>query len=312
MSLITAKTILNAHFSDMEQLCSEVRNWDLRFQPLQLNSAAGEIGRVIQATTGQFDCTYARFLENIDQKGAPPPGRYTFTIPGKSLQSLWWCGKPVGPQDIMVFSPTSELHSISGQDFEVHLLSIQQNDIRHIADRCGLKFPDPGAPPSVFRAPLQLIQKCRGLLDQIRTRPDTLCEDQLDQLAEDLVVCWLSQIGIIGSRITMPNASSAMETVLDMIASGQTTRISLSRICDECGISRRALELSFKHRFNTGPAAFVKQARLADARRRLTRLSDHEATVSEIMNQTGFTHVGQFATDYRKAFGELPSQTLSR
>ncbi|MCK5375915.1 MAG: helix-turn-helix domain-containing protein, partial [Acidobacteria bacterium] len=32
--------------------------------------------------------------------------------------------------------------------------------------------------------------------------------------------------------------------------------------------------------------------------------------VTDVANNWGFWHMGQFAADYRKMFGELPSQTL--
>jgi len=34
--------------------------------------------------------------------------------------------------------------------------------------------------------------------------------------------------------------------------------------------------------------------------------------VADVANRHGFWHMGQFAKDYRKTFGELPSETLKR
>ena len=36
------------------------------------------------------------------------------------------------------------------------------------------------------------------------------------------------------------------------------------------------------------------------------------AVISDIANHWGFWHMGGFASDYKKQFGELPSQTLLR
>jgi AraC family ethanolamine operon transcriptional activator len=35
-------------------------------------------------------------------------------------------------------------------------------------------------------------------------------------------------------------------------------------------------------------------------------------TILEIANQWGFQHMSSFAADYKKQFGELPSETLKR
>jgi AraC family ethanolamine operon transcriptional activator len=47
--------------------------------------------------------------------------------------------------------------------------------------------------------------------------------------------------------------------------------------------------------------------------RRELRHSDPAATrVNEVAHRRGFWHMGQLAADYRRWFGELPSDTLAR
>jgi hypothetical protein len=41
-----------------------------------------------------------------------------------------------------------------------------------------------------------------------------------------------------------------------------------------------------------------------------TQQSDGSVAISDVALCCGFSHLGRFATDYRKAFGELPSDTL--
>ena len=38
----------------------------------------------------------------------------------------------------------------------------------------------------------------------------------------------------------------------------------------------------------------------------------HEESITEIAGRWGFSHMGRFAVEYRKRFGEPPSQTLRR
>lgn len=47
-------------------------------------------------------------------------------------------------------------------------------------------------------------------------------------------------------------------------------------------------------------------------RTELYRASPDKAQVSDILADFGFWHFGQFAKDYREAFGERPSDTLRR
>lgn len=74
-------------------------------------------------------------------------------------------------------------------------------------------------------------------------------------------------------------------------------------------VSRRTLNYAFREHLGVTPKAYLKSMRLDAARRDLGR-SDPDAKIADIANRHGFWHMGQFAADYRKQFGELPSDTL--
>ena len=49
--------------------------------------------------------------------------------------------------------------------------------------------------------------------------------------------------------------------------------------------------------------------RLEAAQRALLKAKRHE-TVAEIAQRFGFSHLGRFSAQYRRLYGQLPSQTL--
>jgi AraC family ethanolamine operon transcriptional activator len=59
------------------------------------------------------------------------------------------------------------------------------------------------------------------------------------------------------------------------------------------------------------PKAYLQAERLKRVRRGLREADARTAQVTDVANAWGFWHMGQFAADYRKLFGELPSQTLN-
>ena len=59
------------------------------------------------------------------------------------------------------------------------------------------------------------------------------------------------------------------------------------------------------------PRAYLAAMRLDGVRRELVP-TDPPAKVADVANRWGFWHMGQLAADYRKQFGELPSETLRR
>jgi len=57
--------------------------------------------------------------------------------------------------------------------------------------------------------------------------------------------------------------------------------------------------------------AFVKRVRLMQARQMLTAPAEN-TSVTAVAFACGFDNPGHFAGDYRLAFGEFPSQTLTK
>lgn len=87
--------------------------------------------------------------------------------------------------------------------------------------------------------------------------------------------------------------------------------INLERLASVAGVRPRTLEKQFKMFLGTTPLGWVRQMRLAHARRELERGSTG-ARVTDIALAHGFNQLGRFATRYRTVFGETPSATLRR
>lgn len=87
--------------------------------------------------------------------------------------------------------------------------------------------------------------------------------------------------------------------------------IYIEDIVATANVSARSLFRSFKAARGCSPMAFVKSIRLNHAKRLLST-SDPNTTVVGIALYCGFSNIGHFASDYKHAFGELPSATLLR
>jgi len=77
------------------------------------------------------------------------------------------------------------------------------------------------------------------------------------------------------------------------------------------GVSREKLYDAFRRHHGLTPMAYLKHHRLSAARSALLNCGA-SASVSSVALEWGFGHLGRFASDYRKVFGESPSATLAR
>ena len=84
--------------------------------------------------------------------------------------------------------------------------------------------------------------------------------------------------------------------------------LSLDAMCGVIGVSRRSLQKALLLLRGQTPIEFVTSRRLTAARGRLENRAS-TTQVATVALDCGFRHLGRFAANYRKAFGESPSET---
>jgi transcriptional regulator GlxA family with amidase domain len=86
----------------------------------------------------------------------------------------------------------------------------------------------------------------------------------------------------------------------------------ISALCRALAVSERTLRNVFHRTYGVPPCRHLRMLRLSQARRSLLSADGKSVTVTEIATSFGFVELGRFSVEYRKAFGESPSQTLQR
>ncbi len=85
--------------------------------------------------------------------------------------------------------------------------------------------------------------------------------------------------------------------------------LSVEELAQVGNVSVRTVYNLFAKYFNVTPKLFIKQSKLKSLREDLKH-NPGIRNVTEVALDYGFTHLGRFSSDYRKMFGELPSETL--
>jgi len=104
----------------------------------------------------------------------------------------------------------------------------------------------------------------------------------------------------------------ALRRIRNHIAAHRSTPIRLDDLCLASGMSRRGLEYLLKDHFGVGVNAFIRCQRLHGARRAILTSAPAAGRIKRIALDWGFWHLGRFASQYRKLFGENPSDTWRR
>lgn len=88
--------------------------------------------------------------------------------------------------------------------------------------------------------------------------------------------------------------------------------LTMSEIAQEAGLCVRALQNGFAKHVGATPSAYLRNVRLQRAHEALLVSSASDITVATIASAWGFFNTGRFASMYKTAYGELPSNTLRK
>src|SRR5215831_2858860 len=106
-------------------------------------------------------------------------------------------------------------------------------------------------------------------------------------------------------------ASGDVKRAINYMEANLTSPIGLAEITAAAGVPSRTLLEHFKRYRGVSPIGYLRGARFARVREAL-RYAEPEENVTGIAMSLGFTHMGRFSLEYRKRFGESPSETLEQ
>jgi AraC-like DNA-binding protein len=112
-------------------------------------------------------------------------------------------------------------------------------------------------------------------------------------------------------RLEKPIAPRDAKRAIDFIQAHLAEPLALPDIVAASGVAGRTLLKHFRDFRGSSPMRYLRDARFAKARDALRR-AEPEDSVSDIASRCGFSHLPRFSVEYRRRFGESPSETLRR
>ena len=167
--------------------------------------------------------------------------------------------------------------------------------------------------PQAIRA--LIVRSVESFVAQV-SRPDwALSGDALRQFQCELIepFLWGFMFDERQSRERHALSGAAIvRTVEDWVDGQSPGTVQISDLCRALRLSRRTLQRAFTETLGLGPARYLTTRRLSAVRQALQRGDPAATTVTDTAANYGFWELGRFAKDYRRMFGERPSETLTR
>lgn len=112
------------------------------------------------------------------------------------------------------------------------------------------------------------------------------------------------------TKVSTQKARQVVTKVCELLQVNPDQCYSIEDLCKVTFTSRRTLQNCFELITGQSPSLFLKTVKLNAVRRALQNSNQH-SSISDIASDWGFWHLSQFSVDYKRLFGESPSQTLS-
>jgi len=278
--------------------------------------------RLQQVATPSVLVTQFLFNRKFHQRGTSPPGMRSFGIVGAHSSPVEWNGREGSKNQIEVFPAADEYECVSHPEFRADGLSIPEDDIRSAAETLGLPDPLERLPegPCFVESNPRRMEALRlslsGLYTAVAKHADVPLTEAASsdlelEIRSSLVFALTSGLDI-DIRSPAPSVRSrALRLALEYIEANADVAPTVRDVCLAAGVSYRTLNYAFVERFGVAPKQYLQAVRLEGARKDLRRLGPRSA-IADIANHWGFWHMGQFAADYQRQFGQLPSDTLRR
>lgn len=252
-------------------------------------------------------------------QGCPPAGTHSLgAITAHRPFDCRWCGVPLGEGALVIGHPRLPWHALfpggvravsatfAIETLRTHAAVLQEDVPDRFDELWVVNDPSRGRYGSYLDAALDSLSAAADASPSMHGRTIRALESAiLDSIVSTLSDGRSEPLPVLGW-----NRRRALRAATELAIDGAARLPTVADLCETAGVSRRTLEYSFAVAYGVTPKWFLRRARLDGARRELRAGCGTRTSILKIALEWGFLDPGHFAADYRRAFGESPSDTI--
>ncbi|MGV9300922.1 AraC-like ligand-binding domain-containing protein [Amycolatopsis sp. NPDC003676] len=131
-------------------------------------------------------------------------------------------------------------------------------------------------------------------------------------LAETLLLRHPNTLSETLAAEAKPPSSARVRRAMDYLLAHLPESFSMAAVARHCGVSLRSLQLGFRRETGRTLSEWLREQRLDRARALLAAADPASTTVTATATACGFVHLGDFAAQFKRRFGESPSAVLRK
>jgi len=257
----------------------------------------------------------------FDQRGVAPDKLVSFAMLGPGSPPVIWRGVEVDHHKLMVYTAGDQIDCASHPGFKVMTYSVSEKMLSQLARSLGMFqlesflrhnkiIPISSRSSRVFKETVQGTNYSVGPdgagIDTVPVRM------ALETTIPQLILNMIDETQDIKIRSLLTKKRKRALAAIEQNLAGPTPPTRVGALCQVAGISERTLQYLFRQKYGIAPKTYLKRVQLNGVHRALCRINPEKTKISDIANEWGFWHMGQFAKDYNHFVGELPSTTVTK
>ena len=295
---------------DADEHALNLSRWNQTYDQLSPGAFTGSVTELWLPKTQVFVETANQTLR---QSCAAWADSIWFGIPSPRSGLMSLGGKPVAAESICIRQSGGEFELHTAPDFNLYGIVVDRETFGHYLETVEhFSLDSLLGQQDVVHLPLAMKASICRDIGYILADAGNGCGETTTPLQERIFTT-LTRMLTAARPQALRGASTRLqhqhtvEQVREFILQNPGAPVSIPDLCQRFHLSRRALQNSVEDITGHAPLAFMRALRLNAVRRQLRA---HPGTVSEAAYAWGFSHLSQFAQDYRKLFGIRPSETV--
>lgn len=300
---------------DPEQAMANARPREHRFIPLDGRPFGLEIRSV---ALGWLLLRSERTMGAVAASAAPAPGTRAVFGYLSGRGPLRFLGREFDSNGLGVTHWDSAWQGVIPAGGEIISASFQMSSLRRICAELGYPDPEDALHGAWFlpRADSQrFLMATKRIINKNQSSTGVFRCDLVDssaegELLEMVLAAIFGQSTVLALRPTAASRRRVLRNAIEFIAENLQSSPRLVDVCRAAQATERTLQYAFKEAYGLSVGQFMKRARLVQARTELLKAAPCAPSILDVAVHWGFCDAGHFAVEYRRLFGERPSQTV--
>jgi len=290
------------NYFEIDHLRETVKGADV--EHIQLSSGQFS-GKNIQFDLPNTIICAGTYTQKLLAQGTLPEEMLTFGLVLNQVHAGTLLGQRFGQGDLIFLPEKAELHYL----LPAHTIWVGFNIPRNLLEQKVGEFTL--NKPSIIRSLSQDYFTINSIIRQLYSNELNLDSEQVE---EQLIECISNIItdevaGQNKIELKLPKQSIILKKTDSYLHEHIDSQVKVSDLIKELDCSHRTVNYVFRENLNMSLKQYIQQTKLNQLRDMLLNEVDEQKTIKEIAISCGLSHMGRVSENYRKIFGEYPSQT---